>query len=243
MNSLPEYHIAGDSAIFIKIGEEISETTNSDIRYLCTQLENTKLKGLIEWVSSYTGITVYYNPLVLKLDKLKESVSHLWKNKHDNTKSEKKIIHIPVCYHSNYAPDINNVAKHNNIEVEEVIKIHSSRDYRIYMLGFTPGFPYLGGMDKTISTPRKEEPRTFISAGSVGIAGEQTGIYSVDSPGGWQIIGKTPLILFNKNNHEPFLLKAGMVVRFFSVSEEEFQEIKEKVVNNSYSPKISTQDE
>lgn len=239
MSLKPEYYLAGDSALFIKLGDEISEKINSDIRYLCTMLEKAKIKGIKEWVPSYTGITIYYNPLTLKLEKLKKQISRLYANKPAETNTSKKIIHIPVCYQGEYAPDIQEVADHSNKTIEEVIRIHTSKDYLIYMLGFSPGFPYLGGMDKSIATPRRKEPRTLIPAGSVGIAGEQTGIYSVNSPGGWQIIGKTPLALFDKDKNKPFLLEAGMYVRFFPVSHEEYKRIDIEVTNNIYKPKIS----
>lgn len=240
MSLKPEYHPAGDSALFIKLGDEISKEVNSDIRYICSKLTDKKLKGIIEWVPSYTGITIYYNPIVLDHDKLETYLSKIYKNKATSIQTTKKIIHIPVCYQGEYAPDIKEVALHNNKTIEEVIKIHTSKDYLIYMLGFSPGFPYLGGMNTSIATPRREEPRTFIPAGSVGIAGEQTGIYSVNSPGGWQIIGKTPLSLFNKDNIKPFLLEAGMYVRFFPIDQKEFSKIDQEVAEDKYNPKIST---
>lgn len=121
--------------------------------------------------------------------------------------------------------DIKNVASYNNLTVDEVIKIHTSREYLIYMLGFTPGFPYLGGMDERIATPRLEVPRTKIYGGSVGIAGSQTGVYPIDSPGGWQIIGRTPLKLYDENREEQILLRAGDFIKFVPITLDEFIEI------------------
>ena len=136
-----------------------------------------------------------------------------------------KIIEIPTTYGGEYGPDIENVANQNRISVEEVIKIHSSKTYLIYMLGFTPGFPYLGGMDERIATPRLKTPRTKIAGGSVGIAGSQTGIYPIDSPGGWQLIGKTPLMLYSPHRESPILLSSGDYIKFVPINEAEYKKI------------------
>jgi KipI family sensor histidine kinase inhibitor len=135
----------------------------------------------------------------------------------------KQVVEIPVAYGGEYGPDLGEVARAHNISEEEVIKLHSEPEYPIYMLGFVAGFPYLGGMNKAIATPRKKSPRLKIEAGSVGIAGEQTGIYSVESPGGWQIIGRTPLKLYDVNRNEPVLLKAGQYIKFKPITKEEFR--------------------
>ncbi len=135
---------------------------------------------------------------------------------------------IPVCYGGSFGPDLSFVAEHGKITEEEVIRIHSSRDYRIYMLGFLPGFPYLGGMDERIFTPRLNSPRTRIPAGSVGIGGEQTGIYPMDSPGGWQLIGRTPYRLFKPEQVRKPLYEAGDSIRFVPINQEEYKEIKRK---------------
>ena len=131
-------------------------------------------------------------------------------------------------------PDIENVAAHNHKTVKEVIRIHTSGEYLIYMLGFIAGFPYLGGMSKEIATPRLKNPRVKIEGGSVGIAGEQTGIYPVDSPGGWQLIGRTPLKLYDADREKPVLLEAGQYIRFRSVSQEEYERIEKEVADGTY---------
>ena len=131
-------------------------------------------------------------------------------------------------------PDIENVASHNHKTVEEVIRIHTSEDYLIYMLGFIAGFPYLGGMSKEIATPRLKSPRVRIDGGSVGIAGEQTGIYPVDSPGGWQLIGRTPLKLYDADREKPVLLEAGQYIRFKSVTQAEYDRIEREVAEKTY---------
>ena len=145
-----------------------------------------------------------------------------------------KIFEIPTTYGGEYGPDIEFVAQHNNLTIEEVIDIHTSTNYLIYMLGFTPGFTYLGGLDKRIETPRLENPRTKIPAGSTGIAGKQTGIYPIESPGGWQLIGRTPVKLYDPFNDPPVILSAGDYVRFVRIDEEEFLRIKNEVEKGTY---------
>jgi KipI family sensor histidine kinase inhibitor len=135
------------------------------------------------------------------------------------------VIEIPTLYGGDSGPDLDYVASHNGLTPEEVVQIHASGTYRIYMLGFTPGFPYLGGMDERIATPRLETPRTKISGGSVGIAGAQTGIYPIDSPGGWQIIGRTPLALYDPQREEPILLQAGESIRFVPIDQETYDRL------------------
>ncbi|MEG2984683.1 MAG: 5-oxoprolinase subunit PxpB, partial [Peptostreptococcaceae bacterium] len=140
-------------------------------------------------------------------------------------KLEKNIVEIPVLYGGEFGPDIETVARHNNLSVEEVMDIHSKGEYLVYMLGFTPGFTYLGGMDNKIETPRLEIPRVKIPAGSVGIAGKQTGVYPIDSPGGWQLIGRTPIKLYDINKERPILLSAGDYVKFVPINKAEYEKM------------------
>ncbi|MBQ0140870.1 MAG: 5-oxoprolinase subunit PxpB, partial [Kurthia sp.] len=156
---------------------------------------------------------------------VKQKVEELLNQSFIVENDEKKIIEIPVCYGGEFGPDLDEVACINNLSIENVIAKHSSKDYFVYMLGFAPGFPYLAGVDAEIATPRKQTPRLKIEAGSVGIAGEQTGIYSIATPGGWQIIGRTPKKLFTPEKEKPTLLNAGEWVRFKPISEEEYFQI------------------
>ena len=148
--------------------------------------------------------------------------------------NEKLITEIPVCYGGVFGPDIENVAKLAGLTVEEVIKIHSQEDYLIYMLGFLPGFTYLGGLDERIHTPRLANPRIKIPAGSVGIGGSQTGIYPLDSPGGWQLIGKTPVKTYDPLREPPILFEAGQYIRFVPVTEDEYYKIEDKISKGQY---------
>ena len=144
------------------------------------------------------------------------------------------VLEIPVLYGGGAGPDLEFVAQHNNKTPEEVIKIHTSAEYLIYMLGFTPGFTYLGGMDESIATPRLKQPRVKIPAGSVGIAGSQTGVYPIDSPGGWQLIGRTPVRMYDPNRADPILPKAGEYIKFYAITQEEFDEIARQEAAGTY---------
>ncbi len=212
----------GDNALIIKFGNKICPQINHYIRNCVLNLKQKKIQEIIEWTPAYTSLTIFYKPDMVSYAELCHMLTNVFKNiKQDNIPVAREVI-IPTCYGGKLGPDLKNVAEKNKLSVEEVIKIHSASSYLVYMLGFSPGFPYLGGMDKKIATPRLESPRANVKAGSVGIAGEQTGIYSLDTPGGWQIIGQTPLKLFDINNDDPFLLNAGDIVKLKPISEEEF---------------------
>lgn len=220
---------AGDSALVIELGNEISPIINFKLKKITEFLDNLNKTGIKDLLPTYRSIIVYYNPLIVSFDEIKDIVEA--NCNFDNEKAEeieKEIVEIPVVYGGEYGPDLENIAAYNNITTEEVIKIHTSGEYLVYMLGFTPGFPYLGGMSKKIATPRLKEPRTKIPAGSVGIAGEQTGVYPIESPGGWQLLGRSPLSFFNPNSDKPFLLKAGQYIKFVSVTEEEYLKLNGK---------------
>ncbi len=220
---------AGDSSIVVEFGNEISKDINRDLRSLTDALDNSNYDFIKEIVPTYRSIIIHYDSLKISFEELKEKILEAGNTKNDSGEKDINIVEIPVLYGGEVGPDIEEVAKHNGISVEEVIKIHSSGEYLIYMLGFTPGFPYLGGMDEKIATPRLEKPRLKISAGSVGIAGSQTGIYPMESPGGWQLIGRTPLDLFDPKSENPFLLNAGDYIRFIPITQEEYDSIKNSV--------------
>lgn len=230
---------SGDSAIYCIIDEAVSPEINRMVYALEEFLVNLSLPGFIETVPSYNGLMVYYNPLVIEKDTICNHIDSFNAEVSGYVNySDQPAIIIPLFYGKEYGPDIGFVASNNNLSADEVISIHSSVKYRIYMLGFTPGFPYLGGMDRRISTPRKQEPRLRIPAGSIGIAGEQTGIYPIESPGGWQIIGRTPLRLYDPAAESPFLLKPGQYLRFRPVEFDEYVEIHRSVSRGEYIPEI-----
>lgn len=230
----------GDTGIRVQLGSTISPETNQLIRSFSLLLEQDKHPGLIEWIPTYTSITVFYDPYVISYDELTAYLHSIAASLHQADLPEAEIIHIPTCYGGELGPDLDNVARHNGLTPEEVIKIHSQPMYLIYMMGFTPGFPYLGGMSKRIATPRLEVPRSKVPAGSVGIAGEQTGIYAMETPGGWQIIGRTPLKLYDPLREPSILLKAGNYVKFVPIPYDRYKQIEEAVEKGSYQPRITT---
>ncbi|MFA5848490.1 MAG: 5-oxoprolinase subunit PxpB [Bacteroidales bacterium] len=229
-----EFLPAGDSAIIIKAGDEISVEINRTITALLARIEKGNISGITDFIPSYNELMICYNPAVTGFDKLKEAINSLEKDIEKSTLSELKTKVVPVLYGGDYGPDLEDVATHNKLSAHEVIKIHSAGSYLVYMLGFTPGFCYLGGMDQRIAMPRKQTPRLKIPEGAVGIADQQTGIYPIESPGGWQLIGQTPLKLFDAKRKPEFLFNIGDTLRFVPVTEAEYNVIKAEVENGSY---------
>ena len=228
----------GDSALVIQLGDGISPATHESVKNLSNLLEKEPFTGLIESVPSYNSLTIYYNPVAVYYSSSDNELSNPYKkvsafilallDKLGTSKiSEQRLITIPVLYGGEFGPDLEYVANYHGLSVEEVIQIHSSNDYLVYMIGFAPGFPFMGGMDERIATPRKDSPRLAITPGSVGIAGKQTGIYPLETPGGWQIIGRTPLDLFLPELSPPTLLQSGDRIRYVPITLEEYAAYKE----------------
>ncbi|WP_257348346.1 5-oxoprolinase subunit PxpB [Pseudalkalibacillus decolorationis] len=223
----------GDAAITLHFGSKIEKITNDRIQAFSSLLLQQNYQWLIEVVPAYTTTTIYYDPTKLidhgeaPFSYIRKTLQQLASQKHEESITDARTVEIPVCYGGDYGPDLDYVATHNNLSREEVIERHIAGDYHVYMLGFSPGFPYIGGLNETIATPRKTTPATRITEGSVGIAGNQTGIYPNESPGGWQIIGRTPLKLFRTQQEPPTLLQAGDQIRFREISEQEFKTLKE----------------
>lgn len=223
--------ILSESSVLVYFGDSIQEETHQKIQLAVQLLHEQSIEGVTEIICGYTNICVHYDPL-----KIKKSVQHItgnsiservitllrhtFKGDHLLSSIKTRIVEIPVLYGGEYGPDLQYVAKQSGLTPQEVIDIHTSVDYLVYMIGFAPGFPFLGGLDKRIATPRRQTPRLKIEAGSVGIAGEQTGVYPLATPGGWQIIGRTTAQLFLPNETPPSLLRAGDRVRFVAVKEE-----------------------
>ena len=217
----------GDRAVTVEWGSTIDEHINRQVHAFARKVEALSHPAITEVVPTYRSATVHYRPEVFSYEELKQLLAPLAQGSAEEAE-ELPVVEIPVCYGGEYGPDLLEVAQHCSLTPEEVIARHTAPTYRIYMLGFTPGFPYLGGMDPSIAAPRRKEPRIHIPAGSVGIAGEQTGVYPIVSPGGWQLIGRTPLRLFDPQREQPILLSAGAGIRFVPIDEETFRKMEEK---------------
>ena len=219
---------SGDSGILVRFGNLITEEINKKVHDLQFILDSNKSIGIIEMVPAYTDLLILYNPSKISFKALNEEIQKAIKTENKTKVQDQRLIKIPTCYEGEYGADLEEVSKNTKLTVDEIIKIHSSTEYLVYMLGFTPGFAYLGGMDERIACPRKKIPRQDIPAGSVGIADKQTGIYPIESPGGWQLIGRTPLNLFDPKREEIFLCKAGDKLQFVPISKKEFESIQKE---------------
>ena len=221
----PFFRIAGDRGLLVEYGDGIDPDINNKVRSMAIVMEQETLEGVLETIPTYRSLLIIYNPAITNPAKLKKEILVL-----EERLSEIKIpppdtVEIPVCYGGEFGPDIQFVAEHNSVTEDDVIRIHSGEEYQIYMIGFTPGFPFLGGLPEVLHTPRLETPRSFVPEGSVGIANNQTGIYPVASPGGWQLIGRTPIRLFAPASANPFLYKAGDRIKFNPMSAEDYSRL------------------
>lgn len=221
----------GDSALIIDFGNVIDEATNNKVLALADAINKASIHGVIDVVPCYSSLAIHYDIISVlehgrgkpSFTTIKEKLESLLLLSQEEFTNEFRNMRIPVCYAKKYGWDLDEIAAQTKLPVEEVITIHTSGRYKVYMIGFLPAFAYMGEVDERIAMPRRSEPRLKIEAGCVGIAGKQTGVYPLTSPGGWQIIGRTPVKLFDKNKAEPALLKAGDIVEFFSISEDEFK--------------------
>ena len=233
----PTISPVGDCAISIDFGQVIDPKINRQIRQVIEQIKVLQLDGIIELVPTYCALLVQYDAMVYTYsDICKILEPTLQESVTDSANELVTIVEIPTVYGGEFGPDLGFVASYNHISKDEVVSIHSGTDYLVYMLGFIPGFTYLGGMDPRIATPRLSSPRTLIPAGSVGIAGEQTGTYPSDSPGGWQIIGRTPVTMYDMSKKQAALLQAGDYVRYVPINENEFHRI--KLLGSNYIPSM-----
>jgi len=214
MHFKPRIVALGDSAILIQLGEEIDPAVNRRVHALACLVEVSAIAGIIETVPAYATLLVHYDPLILSFTQIKNILREklTWIQENESRKS--RLVEAPVQYGGELGPDLESVASHCGLRVEDVIRIHSEKTYTVYMMGFTPGYPYMGKLDDALIMPRLETPRTRVPAGTVAIAGSQTGIYSIESPGGWNLIGWTPLKLFDPNSDSPFLFAPSDEVKF-----------------------------
>lgn len=225
---------AGDSALLIEFEQKIAPEINAQITAFVHLLKEQHIEGVTDLIPAFASLLINYDPRVIGYKDLKARIEELLKIEVSEEAGDARVFEIPVCYGGEYGPDIANIAENAGISEQEVIGIHCSKDYLIYMLGFLPGFVYLGGLDERIHTPRLANPRISIPAGSVGIAASQTGIYPLNSPGGWQLLGMTPVKTYDPERETPILVEAGDYIRFVPVTEEEFLKIKKQVDDGTY---------
>ena len=228
----------GETGLVVELGNEIDPAVNTRVHTLSHLIENECGRLIDAVVPTYRSLLVYFDPTQIERQILVDNIRRIAAEIQEDAvkKSAAKIIRIPTLYGGEAGPDLEFVASHNRMSVEEVVRIHTSVPYRIYMIGFTPGFPYLGGMSEKIAAPRLKTPRTCIPGGSVGIAGTQTGLYPVESPGGWQLIGRTPLQVFNPRSEQPFIYSAGDFLQFQPITAAEFETIRQDVERGVYLP-------
>ena len=238
---IPKVLPVGDSAVLVEFGDSIDPEVNDRVYSFAASVTAAEIEGVEELVPTYRSLLVQYDlhqaayedvaARLVELTKIAEGPA-------DTADSGSVIVHIPMAYGGEYGPDLEDVAEHNGLSAQGVIDIHSGTGYRVFMLGFAPGFPYLGGMDERIACPRLQTPRVRVPAGSVGIAESQTGVYPNDSPGGWRIIGRTPVKLFDPGADPPAAILPGSKVVFDPVSEPEYQSIVDEVEAGNYKIKI-----
>lgn len=214
MKLKPEIVPLGDSTLLVQLGDEIDIAVNRYVHTLAGLLQSSLVDGVIETVPAYGTLLIHYDPLVLTYKEISEWTRSKLDQLQDTSKRKPRQLEIPVQYGGEYGVDLPFVANYHHLSVEDVIRIHSHPTYTIYMMGFTPGFPYMGKLDDAIATPRLETPRTRVPAGTVAIAGSQTGIYPIDSPGGWRLIGHTSVRLFDLASDTPFLFSPGDEIKF-----------------------------
>jgi inhibitor of KinA len=223
------YSALGDRAVLITLGESIDEATHRRVRAVTARIDADSPRGFVDRVPAFASVVVHYEPCLVEAnrpsphDAFVAALQHILSDIRDDELPRARVVEIPVCYGGDLGPDIDDVARQHGIDAQEVIDIHVAGDYLVYMVGFMPGFAYLGGLSSRITTPRRQTPRMAVPAGTVGIGGEQTGVYPLVSPGGWNLIGRTPLKIFDITREEPALLATGDRVRFSSITRDEFR--------------------
>lgn len=220
--------------MYVYFDQVIDPVINRRVRQLARRLRRAALPGVGDIVPSYAAVYIRYDPLVTSFDEVAARCRLLEAGLDDSEPPEPRVYLLPTLYGGEYGPDLEEVARYHGLVPEEVVRLHSSTDYYIYFIGFSPGFPFLGGLSPRLATPRREVPRTRVPAGSVGIAGSQTGVYPVSSPGGWRLIGRTPVPLFRADRQPPAVLEPGHYVRFVPVTEDEYHRIRAAVEAGEY---------
>ncbi len=228
------YNPYGESAILIEWTEEINEAILNDIRFFTDTIKAKKIDGLVDFNFVYNSLLINYDSLIISYDDFVLLLKEIYANRKPINKLETQIWYVPVCYDHDFGLDIDNLISAKGINEMELISLHTAPFYTVYGIGFLPGFLYLGGLSEQLIMPRKDNPRLDVPSGAVAIGGNQTGIYPQNSPGGWYIIGKTPIPLFNAKNKPPCDIAAGDRVKFYSISKREYENIDFDVKAGNY---------
>ena len=228
----------GEGALTVHLGDGIDPAINRRVTALQGAIDSAGLRGITDLIPAYADLTVCYDCTVISAKALQRQLRRLLDSLSVAGQDRRRVFRLPVCYGGDYGPDLDFVCHHSGLSAQEVIALHSQPDYLIYMLGFLPGFAYLGGLDPRLHTPRLDSPRTCIPAGSVGIGGAQTGIYPLASPGGWRIIGRTPVRPYDPDRESPILYAAGDYLRFVPITPQEFSLIETQVESGTYECEI-----
>lgn len=237
MNSI-KFFPAGDQAMVAEFGTTIAEDINQKVLAMGTWIEKQQIQGVMELLPTFRSLMIYYDNRVISYKALKKRLCEFDEKEYVRETVKRLIRKIPCCYGARFGCDLHDMEKLLQLDREEIIRIHSQVDYKIYMLGFLPGFVYLGGLDKRIEVPRLSTPRVKINPGSVGIGGNQTGVYPMASPGGWRLIGATPVDFYDPYRENPILCQAGEYIRFVPVSLDEYYDIRQQVIKGNYQPEV-----
>jgi KipI family sensor histidine kinase inhibitor len=233
-----KYLTAGDHAMVVEFGDEIDININNQVHELKSILTRENIPGIVELIPTFRSLMIIYKSGQTSFVKLREIIESFGEISGECANSKKKTLKIPCCYGARFGLDFERMEKHTGLSRDEIIDIHSSVDYKIYMMGFLPGFVYLGGLDSRIEVPRLENPRLKIRPGAVGIAGNQTGVYPIASPGGWNLMGGTPVDFYNPNAKNPILCEAGEYIRFVPITIGDYYDIRHMILRGEYKVEV-----
>lgn len=233
---------AGDRAMVVEFGNAIDTGINNQVHALAGKIREANLPGVVETVPTFRSLMIYYDPWQTSYAALQKILEGFGPIGGQGMGEKKRILKIPCCYGARFGQDLADMEKYTGLDRDEIISIHSSVDYKIYMMGFLPGFVYLGGLDKRIEMPRLKTPRLKIQPGAVGIGGNQTGVYPLASPGGWRLMGGTPVDFYDPEREEPILCKAGEYIRFVPITIDDYYDIRRMIVKGTYQIEIVEED-
>jgi KipI family sensor histidine kinase inhibitor len=224
---------AGDTAIVVEFGEHIERALSDRVLTLSDRIRASAIEGVVETVPTFRSLAVHYDPLTTSADTLVPAIEALLEDS-SGTARARRLWHVPACYDERCAPDLEDVAGRTGLTADEVVALHSGTRFHVYMVGFLPGFPYMGDLPEELVLPRRADPRVRVPAGSIAIAMAMNGIYPLESPGGWHLIGSTPIRLFDPGWASPALFSPGDAVRFEPIPWADFEALKAAVAGGSY---------